>query len=273
MKRKGFTLIELLVVIAIIAILAAILFPVFAQAREKARSISCMSNCKQIGTALQVYSQDYDEGFPTWSQYWYCAANPVSLVPCRANPGLDTRDRYWDQVLLPYVKSGAPASGDWGGVWKCPSSERQSNFRSMGISMGYTYDSLPTSPWFYRYLTQAQIDKPASTIFVGDGGSAGRLGRTFDYQGYYEKFVARVPYTRDAPWRHQEGGNYVFLDGHAKNYKGDAVYPHPTPPSTAYSTANPRAWCAHAQYFAPTAEERDYFGNRARNAGNAGCTW
>jgi len=60
-RKRGFTLIELLVVIAIIAILAAILFPVFAQAREKARAISCLSNCKQMGTAVLMYAQDYDE--------------------------------------------------------------------------------------------------------------------------------------------------------------------------------------------------------------------
>ena len=65
MRRNGFTLIELLVVIAIIAILAAILFPVFAQAREKARQISCLSNVRQIGTAMQMYVQDYDETTPS----------------------------------------------------------------------------------------------------------------------------------------------------------------------------------------------------------------
>src|SRR5579872_3013353 len=64
-ERRGFTLIELLVVIAIIAILAAILFPVFAQAREKARQISCLSNLKQNGTAFMMYMQDYDELYPT----------------------------------------------------------------------------------------------------------------------------------------------------------------------------------------------------------------
>ena len=81
-KRSGFTLIELLVVIAIIAILAAILFPVFAQAREKARSVSCLSNLKQAGLAYTMYTQDYDEmttpqqrntpnGFGSTSSYWY----------------------------------------------------------------------------------------------------------------------------------------------------------------------------------------------------------
>jgi prepilin-type N-terminal cleavage/methylation domain-containing protein len=69
-SNKGFTLIELLVVIAIIAILAAILFPVFAQAREKARQTSCLSNCKQIGLSLQMYAQDYDETLPNAGPNW-----------------------------------------------------------------------------------------------------------------------------------------------------------------------------------------------------------
>ncbi len=68
-SRRGFTLIELLVVIAIIAILAAILFPVFAQAREKARAISCLSNMKQVGISQNMYIQDYDESFETWRYF------------------------------------------------------------------------------------------------------------------------------------------------------------------------------------------------------------
>jgi prepilin-type N-terminal cleavage/methylation domain-containing protein len=78
-RSRGFTLIELLVVIAIIAILAAILFPVFAQAREKARQASCLSNAKQMSTAVMMYAQDYDETFPLYFQpqangdnwYWH----------------------------------------------------------------------------------------------------------------------------------------------------------------------------------------------------------
>jgi len=105
---KGFTLIELLVVIAIIAILAAILFPVFAQAREKARSISCLSNEKQIGLALIMYTQDFDESYPM--DYY--------------TDGLGQR-RVWTDMVQPYIKNGNAATDIWGGqsggVWHCPS--------------------------------------------------------------------------------------------------------------------------------------------------------
>ena len=101
-SARGFTLIELLVVIAIIAILAAILFPVFAQARDSARQTTCLNNCKQLGIALQMYAQDYDEGLPSW---------PFSKLlssPIFKEWGYST----WVPALMPYVKNN--------GVFACP---------------------------------------------------------------------------------------------------------------------------------------------------------
>src|SRR5262245_21216395 len=93
-RRQAFTLIELLVVIAIIAILAAILFPVFAQARERARMSACVSNMRQIGTALTVYVQDYDEAYP------YCYFNGSGDWGAKG-----TRTWVWRNAIAPYLKS------------------------------------------------------------------------------------------------------------------------------------------------------------------------
>src|SRR2546423_14978469 len=102
--RAAFTLIELLVVIAIIAILAAILFPVFAQAREQARKTSCLSNVKQIALGSAMYTQDYDEQFVV---AWGAPAGP------------------WTDLLQPYIKNGQERPGEsWNrstGIWHCPS--------------------------------------------------------------------------------------------------------------------------------------------------------
>jgi prepilin-type N-terminal cleavage/methylation domain-containing protein/prepilin-type processing-associated H-X9-DG protein len=126
-ETKGFTLIELLVVIAIIAILAAILFPVFAQAREKARAISCLSNCKQISTAQMMYSQDYDEQIVPWYQRNYVDGTGANTQQ------VPFWQRVWCNLLNPYIKSGLNQSrGDTDlgganiisvdamGVFKCP---------------------------------------------------------------------------------------------------------------------------------------------------------
>lgn len=104
-RRNGFTLIELLVVIAIIAILAAILFPVFAQAREKARSITCISNLKQIGLATLMYSQDYDEQMP-WTSNWNKACTSfVGFPPDYSGTPAEHALQQWEVTVLPYIKS------------------------------------------------------------------------------------------------------------------------------------------------------------------------
>jgi hypothetical protein len=124
--RNAFTLIELLVVIAIIAILAAILFPVFAQAREKARSISCLSGMKQMGTAMLMYGQDYDESlFPYRLKY----PNPFQDDP-RVACG-STNRIFWNQLLNPYTKNYD--------IYKCPSNKKTwVNIDPLGCNAGGT---------------------------------------------------------------------------------------------------------------------------------------
>jgi prepilin-type N-terminal cleavage/methylation domain-containing protein len=104
-RRYGFTLIELLVVIAIIAVLAAILFPVFAQAREKARQTTCLSNLKQQGSAVMMYSQDYDETAPLF----FADHRPYE----KSNPPTWGGVYYWYLLIMPYAKNIA--------IFRCPS--------------------------------------------------------------------------------------------------------------------------------------------------------
>src|SRR6056297_2712951 len=126
-RRRGFTLIELLVVIAIIAILAAILFPVFARAREKARQTSCLSNVKQIGLAWQMYVQDYDECIPP-----YYVPNSVR-GPELPDLGSSTT-LYRQDLIYPYTKNIQ--------IWICPSDSytgTNAYIRSYGGNYNYVF--------------------------------------------------------------------------------------------------------------------------------------
>ncbi len=185
-----------------------------------------------------------------------------------------------------YVKSGTPPTTSVptnGGVWQCPSAEQGNptlgeRARSYAISMSMTYDN-GFGPLYYVFPNLAEMDKPAQTIYLGDGGSGGRLGRpNADWQGYTERYVTSSAaytggkyYTRDAPFRHMEGANYLFADGHAKWMKASVVYPHPAPPKPASGGALGLAQCAQATYWARNAAERDAATARAK-ANGVNCT-
>ncbi|MBW3622103.1 MAG: DUF1559 domain-containing protein [Armatimonadetes bacterium] len=156
-KKRGFTLIELLVVIAIIAILAAILFPVFAQARERARTSSCLNNTKQMGIAVYTYMQDWEDHFPSAQRY----------------PAPEHLDRYgygfWMAQLMPHLKS-------WQ-VFRCPSSphERPDNWNpQLFPAANYSYNEylLYSDRYEDNFSNSATIPNPSATALIADGYSA-----------------------------------------------------------------------------------------------------
>ena len=222
--QLAFTLIELLVVIAIIAILAAILFPVFAQAREKARAISCLSNGKQLGMGIMMYVQDYDETYP-FSTDSQDALGGASLVDS------------WPDRVSPYIKSD--------GVFHCPSASPASfnpgkgGLRSWGANTALlavtNVDPSQGDPDSYNGDNQhirsiAAIPQPASTIVsveAFEGGVVHRKNADGTINGnwwYWATIVEAVACIKNdssnqdyqSVRRHMSGGNFVFSDGHAK---------------------------------------------------------
>jgi prepilin-type N-terminal cleavage/methylation domain-containing protein/prepilin-type processing-associated H-X9-DG protein len=233
--QKAFTLIELLVVIAIIAILAAILFPVFAQAREKARTVSCLSNFKQLGTALSMYFQDYDER--VLPRYNACPSTGPAATP--------DDHTLWTFTLQPYIKNQqimvCPSAQDskYGDTWNTRS--YISEGYNQTISGWYWTNSPPSNPACGSPILPAlpQISYPAKNVMFADSWSgdlaSGSRGYLFGNTGM------NVPYTA-APAgsfaaRHNEGTNLTFFDGHAKWYKGTTLLWNPNAPINCADTS------------------------------------
>jgi len=182
--RRGFTLIELLVVIAIIAILAAILFPVFAKAREKARQTSCLSNIKQMATAGLMYVQDYDSAY---FRYTYGSGPSV---------------QYWQEIIIPYMKNQQ--------LLICPSKRVTTpNCGCPGkifYSGGY---ALNTTSGGMAAVDEASIEDAAGTIWMLDA-----YGDACTHVGTGER---DLPGELASPIkRHNGGSNCAYADGHAK---------------------------------------------------------
>jgi prepilin-type N-terminal cleavage/methylation domain-containing protein/prepilin-type processing-associated H-X9-DG protein len=215
LREGGFTLIELLVVIAIIAILAAILFPVFAQAREKARTASCSSNAKQLGLAIRMYIQDYDERYPFGG--WL----PNNFGTWE-----------WQNTTPPYIKSK--------GIFRCPSTsdeDEQADPTAWAWNrnpVNYLYNNILGRD--RRPVSDAGVVAPAENFMVLDGHSdwGGRngvdwMGRantiwlmedtTFgDRADLVSGWLSWQGFTWGLP-RHNNGGNICYSDGHVKYAK------------------------------------------------------
>jgi len=250
--RRAFTLIELLVVVAIIAILAAILFPVFAQARDKARQASCLSNAKQLGLAINMYTQDYDETFffqNSWDEV-------VDVGAGFWGPSYRTYIR-WPMAHLPYVKNQA--------VFTCPSDK---------IRQGRSFNAGPCNggcvPWPIGYganlmimvrdagsnpspVTMATIQRPADKIAIAEASTP--YGCCEDWNSEYHKAANFATgdngWTTNAQWRtlvgsgqatdaqmatvarHQSGNIAVYCDGHAKWNRWNSLGHSAAPASVA----------------------------------------
>ena len=214
LRKRGFTLIELLVVIAIIAILAAILFPVFARAREKARQTSCLSNIKQLALSMLMYVQDYDERFTV-----------------ERNVFLDEGGRRWYQAIMPYVQNEQ--------VFFCPSVERYSAWGGYGYNgwgttgsngLGYRHEfDSGGAAGAQGPIRLGQVEQPASMMMLAEP-----TGNTYILR-------ARNTSLSHLPGDPHNGGtNVAHVDGHAKWYRAETFKPIST--ASSWTDQNDPCW-------------------------------
>jgi prepilin-type N-terminal cleavage/methylation domain-containing protein/prepilin-type processing-associated H-X9-DG protein len=225
-RKSGFTLIELLVVIAIIAVLAAILFPVFAQAREKARQSSCLSNMKQMGTAFAMYLSDYDSIYPTCDND---KAKITGVPPEPETPEADgPPERDWHIVLQPYVKNFA--------IWRCPSdaSKAPADPKNPNLDQMEYVSSYTVNGWSEYNLSEGGITRPANWVLLAERNNVARPPKTW-WMFYWWAWQTPAPNLTWPPSltpdpyanaaldldlkRHNESPNWLFGDGHAKSAK------------------------------------------------------
>jgi prepilin-type N-terminal cleavage/methylation domain-containing protein/prepilin-type processing-associated H-X9-DG protein len=229
-RWPGFTLIELLVVIAIIAILAAILFPVFAQARDKARQTSCLSNIKQLAIGVMMYAQDYDEQLLYYPSEQHCQWRYVCDKPQRW--WLD----WWD-VVLPYTKNNQ--------IYHCPSAPayRDAMLTPFGItSVAIGFNMSPSNGNslvraqkvgnVYPAVALAEVTRPGDTIMLGEAGRVYNPKATaapFNSSNNPSPSLSYSPSIESgSEWgpdpRHNGGANMGFVDGHARWMRPESFY-------------------------------------------------
>lgn len=243
MKQRAFTLIELLVVISIIAILAAILFPVFARARENARRSSCLSNLKQIGMGVMIYKQDYDGYFPLPARSDSTTADPSRY---------DSDYLFWPNFVYPYIKNLQ--------VLRCPSQPVDKSATSLDAGNYGANDLVIANPAVFPKapFSDAILQNPAQTYLIMDAGtyliSASHPASPSSSKSYlpgtgqlgipvWSSLEAR--YKDDfMSGRHFGGVNMAFADGHVKwlssqivlaeSQKTTGSNPYGTTPRTYY---------------------------------------